>query len=79
MHQLNVCKRNLFGNEHINCEFLLPQGTTTLKMIWVLKQRPSFVNELSDVDMQKRYDACEQLLHVFETIPVQGKMVSFDE
>jgi hypothetical protein len=48
-------------------------------MIWVLKQRPSFVNELSDVDMQKRYDACEQLLHVFETIPVQGKMVSFDE
>jgi hypothetical protein len=43
------------------------------------KSIPSFVNELSDTDMQQRYEACEHFLHIFQTIPAHEKVVFSDE
>lgn len=36
--------------------------------------KPSFVNELSNKDMDKRRVACGQLLDLFPTIPKHGKV-----
>lgn len=41
--------------------------------------KPSFVNELSDNDMQKRHQACGRLLDVFVTLPSRGKVLFSDE
>jgi hypothetical protein len=41
--------------------------------------RPTFVNELSDNDMQKWQDACARFLKVFTTIPKRGDVIFTDE
>jgi hypothetical protein len=37
--------------------------------------KPSFVNELSDADMHRRYDACQHFQRVFEKIPQKVNVV----
>jgi hypothetical protein len=47
--------------------------------LYLKAYRLSFVDELSETNMQKRYDACEQLLRVSEIIPAREEVLFSDE
>jgi hypothetical protein len=60
----------------------VPQSTMQDHMKEVLNlkpYRPTFTNELSDVDMNRRHDACRALLDTFPNIAFHSKVLFTDE
>ena len=63
-------------------ELGIPRSTLRKHMKRDLKlhpYRPTSVQELSDVDLNRRKEACDALLQVFDTIPKRGKVIFSDE
>ena len=56
----------------------------TLLRCWMNKEgyhayKPTTINELSDMDMEMRCDACENLFTAFPTLAIRGNVLMTDE